>query len=938
MNVIIEVYKKIPDNRINTLKSDGIYCINEIIDSYSLYLEEGIENDEIKDLANNLINKISEKWRIFTFKDKKIQILESQSTEIKFIEQLFVDWDIDKKYQNDWIIEKSFLPGVKDTLAEVIEEIILQKIGSKKNFVKTSKLFIGNGRIPNLNSFYNPLIEEINFNYAKHKKLIFEDANNLRDSNITGKSFERFTANYESIEKINTQNSLNLNSEQIKAIENYYKKRNKLNISDIEIETIAQTWSEHCKHNIFSYPIDDLKDGIFKTYIRGATEYIMKNNENHICASVFTDNAGAIHFDENHLICVKVETHNSPSALEPFGGAITGILGVNRDIIGFGMGAQPIANYYAFCFDDFDTENTSLYRDEKKLFPKLLTKEIMNGVIKGVNVGGNCSGIPTPQGFMYFSEAFAAKPLVFVGSVGIIPKIVNGKSSCEKSPRDGDLIVIVGGRTGRDGIHGATFSSSAISSDNVKGTEVQIGDPFTQKKLSDAIIKEARDLGLYTAITDNGAGGFSSSIGEMGKNGFVVELDKAPLKSQGLKPWEIWISESQERMTLSVSPENIAKFQAIMEKHDVECSVIGKFNNSGKAIVHFHGEEILNLDTGFLHDGNPTIDLKTTKPQNFEVLEEKQFKTIEEALSDKNICSREFIAKQYDHEVQGNSVLKPLQGENKVFADSTIIKPVLTSDRCLAQSQSLAIISDEPYFQSAYAIEQAIRNIIAVGANPEKIALLDNFCWSDSNNPERLWQLKESARACYDYAIKFSAPFISGKDSMFNDFKGYDELGNKVHIRNFPALLITSVGIVDDIEDAISLDAKFADDLLYILNFDQSIENSNEFYFNYHNLVKEKIIASAITVNYGGRLTAIAKKILAGNFGVKITLDENNLFNKKPEIIVSIAPKNQQKFEDKLKNISYKLIGEVTEDNDFILNNQKISNLSKMIKCYKCLI
>lgn len=351
---------------------------------------------------------------------------------------------------------------------------------------------------------------------------------------------------------IDGNGTLGLSLAAMKAIKDYFKKLGR-NPYDIELESLAQTWSEHCKHNIFCSPIDEIKDGLYAHYIKRATREINSN----ICVSVFSDNAGGIIFDDDYLIVDKVETHNSPSALDPFGGSMTGVLGVNRDIVGFGKGAEPIMNTYYFCFAK--ESKGKLYRDKERTDKILPPKYIMKEVIHGVNVAGNCSGIPTQLGSVYFDDRFCGKPLVLVGSIGIIPRNINNAPSHIKEPKNGDKIVIIGGRVGRDGIHGATFSSEALSG-NSPSKIVQIGDPITQKKLSNAV-KEGRDLGLYNAITDNGAGGLSSSIGEMGKDGFEVDLSKVILKNDGMAPWEIWISESQERMTLAVPEENLPAFK-----------------------------------------------------------------------------------------------------------------------------------------------------------------------------------------------------------------------------------------------------------------------------------------------------------------------------------------------------------------------------------------
>ncbi|QKX02861.1 phosphoribosylformylglycinamidine synthase [Wolbachia endosymbiont of Litomosoides sigmodontis] len=763
---------------------------------------------------------------------------------------------------------------------------------------------------------------------------------------------------------IHGNGTLGLSLAAMKAIRDYF---NRLGRSpyDIELESLAQAWSEHCKHNIFCSPIDEIKDGLYAHYIKRATYEINSN----ICVSVFSDNAGGIVFDDDYLIVDKVETHNSPSALDPFGGAMTGVLGVNRDIVGFGKGAEPIMNTYYFCFAK--ELKGKFYRDKECTDEVLPPKYIMKEVIRGVNIAGNCSGIPTQLGSVYFDDRFCGKPLVFVGSVGIIPRNINNVPSHIKKPQNGDKVVIIGGRVGRDGIHGATLSSEALSR-NSTSTIVQIGDPITQKKLSSAII-EARDLGLYNAITDNGAGGLSSSIGEMGKDGFKVDLSKVLLKSDGMAPWEIWISESQERMTLAVPEKNLPMLKQIMKKHDVEISVIGEFNNTGVLTVQISSAPpIMNIETGFMHGGNPKMHLKT-KPWSRKIITAtsasragitlSQEVELKEMLSRPNICSKEFIVVQYDYEVQGSSVLKPLQGEGRVCSEAVVLRPILSSNKGIVKSQGFGSSYGEidTYHMAACAIDTAIRNYVAAGGNIDHLALLDNFCWCDAYNPERLWQLKRAAKACYDYATAFKTPFISGKDSMFNDFKGYDENGKEVMISAPPSLLISAVGIIENIENAVSLDVKMPGDLIYVLGTTDDelgrseyqlysgidtnnvpkvdAKNARKLYERFNQAIRESIIASAIAPNLGGLAIALVKSLIAGNLGAEIDfslvpigkIQNTDIINKiimfsesQSRILVTIAPQNQKRFEQLFKGVVYSCIGKITDE--------KVLNIRDILK------
>ncbi|WP_265026941.1 AIR synthase-related protein [Wolbachia endosymbiont (group A) of Bombylius major] len=776
------------------------------------------------------------------------------------------------------------------------------------------------------------------------------------DLNVSDQELEKISR-----DGIDGNGTLGLSLAAMKAIKDYFKKLNR-NPYDIELESLAQTWSEHCKHNIFSSPIDEIKDGLYAHYIKRATREINSD----ICVSVFSDNAGGIIFNDDYLIVDKVETHNSPSALDPFGGAMTGVLGVNRDIVGFGKGAEPIMNTYYFCFAK--EAKGKFYRDKERTDEILPPKYIMKEVIHGVNVAGNCSGIPTQLGSVYFDDRFCGKPLVFVGSVGIIPRSINNVPSHIKGPKNGDKIVIIGGRVGRDGIHGATFSSEALSG-NSPSTIVQIGDPITQKKLSNAVIK-ARELGLYNAITDNGAGGLSSSIGEMGKDGFEVDLSKVLLKNDGMAPWEIWISESQERMTLAVPEENLPMFKQIMKKHDVEVCMIGEFNDSKRAKVQLSSSPpIMDIETEFLHDGNPKVHLQTKPwtgewiPVSATCMTSSQETELKEMLSRPNICSKEFIVVQYDHEVQGSSVLKPLQGKGRVCSEAIVSRPILSSNKGVVKSQGFGSSYGEidTYHMAACAIDTAIRNYVAAGGNINHLALLDNFCWCDAYNPERLWQLKRAAEACYDFATAFKTPFISGKDSMFNDFKGYDENGEKVIISAPPSLLISAIGIIENIENAVSLDVKMPGDLIYVLGetLDElgrseyqlysGIGNNNvpkvdaksarKLYERYNQAIKDGIIASAIAPNLGGLIIALAKSLIAGDLGAEIDLSlvpigetqNTDIINKiimfsesQSRILVTIAPQSQKRFEELFKGVVFSCIGKVTE--------KKVLNIKDVLK------
>lgn len=841
----------------------------------------------------------------------------------------------------DWAVEIGFLPGVTDNIGHTASELLTLTLGGHQPVYSSQTLLIdGNVSESDVKAFaaalHNPLIQRAHIQKGDKPLPVFVPKVKLDNKGATVDDVDLNISDAElsAIGKDGIKNAdgtrrgpLGMSLLYMKALQDYFKKEGRP-AKDIEIETVAQTWSEHCKHTIFASPIDDVKEGLYRHYIKRATNDIRKaKGKDDICVSVFKDNSGAIIFDDNWLITDKVETHNSPSALDPFGGAITGIVGVNRDCMGFGQGAKPVLNRYGFCLAD-PASTPEYYRGKGKQNKMLSPETIMKGVVHGVNHGGNCSGIPTPQGFLYFDDRYAGKPLVFAGTVGLIPRTVNGKPAHEKRALPGDRIIMAGGKVGRDGIHGATFSSVALD-EGSPATAVQIGDPITQKKMSDALVKDIRELGLYHAITDNGAGGLSSSVGEMGgdSGGFRLELDKVPLKYPGMQPWEIWISESQERMTLAVPPGNVKKLLDLLAKRGVEAWDIGAFTDSGRAQITWHGETIMDMSMDFLHDGIPETPLKTTFTRGGEAepnLPEPDYKdAILSLLSRLNICSKEFVSYQYDYNVQGSAVLGPLQGKGRVGSESSVSRPVLNSPRGVVLSQGLApLYSDiDTYHMAAAAIDIAVRNAVAAGCPIEHLAILDNFCWCSADEPERLGQLKRACEAIYDVAVAYGTPYISGKDSMFNDFKGYNGNDNPVKISIPPTLLISGIGVIPDIANAVSIDPKQPGDLVYLLGDTRDELGGSEYYAmrgklgnnvpetdTAKNLTLYKKLsgfpfASAIAVTLGGLAAALSKSCLAGQMGMNITLPgdlrmDKMLFSESTgRVLVTIAPGDKAAFE-----------------------------------------
>ncbi len=606
--------------------------------------------------------------------------------------------------------------------------------------------------------------------------------------------------------------------------------------TDAEVEVLAQTWSEHCKHKIFASRVTLENrntgekreiDNLYKTYIQKPTKRIRERlGKNDYCRSVFSDNAGVVAFNEDYDVCIKIETHNSPSALDPYGGALTGIVGVNRDPMGTGMGAELVCNTDVFCFA------SPFYKGE--LPPRLLhPRRVMEGVRKGVEDGGNKSGVPTVNGSVVFDERYLGKPLVYCGTVGILPRELHGKPGYYKKAMPGDAIVMVGGRIGKDGIHGATFSSEELH-EGSPATAVQIGDPITQRKMYDFLMR-VRDKGLYHAITDNGAGGLSSSVGEMAEDtgGCEVDLSLAPVKYDGLRPWEIFISEAQERMTLAVPQEHLEEFLVLAKHMDVEATCLGRFTDSGKLRVIYKNKPVCALDMEFMHHGLPQLHLNASWEGECEAKEvtgelrlsvpDAELETLlPRMLARLNICSKEYMIRQYDHEVRGGSVVKPLVGVKQDGpADAAVIRPRLDSERGVVLSHGICPkFSDyDAYWMLANAIDEGVRNAVAVGADPDCMAGVDNFCWCDPvespktpDGREKMGKLVRACQALSDFCEAYGCPCISGKDSMKND---YSWGGVKISIP--PTVLFSVIGIMPDVNKSMTSDFKKPGDKIYLL-------------------------------------------------------------------------------------------------------------------------
>ncbi len=758
---------------------------------------------------------------------------------------------------------------------------------------------------------------------------------------------------------LSRRRGLALNSEEMLAIRDYFRAEGR-DPTDVELETLAQTWSEHCVHKTFKAiieyqelpasdtvpsPTPQIIDGLLDTFIRRATEEAGKP----WVRSAFVDNAGIVALDDEWDLAFKVETHNHPSALEPFGGANTGVGGVVRDILG--VSARPIAVTDVLCFGPQDVDFDNL--PEGVLHPR----QVAAGVVHGIEDYGNKLGLPTVSGAVLYHAGYTANPLVYCGCLGLLPR---GRHV--RGPQASDRIVVIGGRTGRDGLHGATFSSEALAHDTgeVAGTVVQIGDPITEKGVLE-VITAARDAGLYNAVTDCGAGGLSSAVGEMGAGlGADVELSVVDLKYPGLWPWEIWLSEAQERMVLAAPPANLDALRAICDLHGVPMTDIGCFTSTGRLTVRYRGEPVADLSLDFLHEGLPRRRLRATwTPPN---TTEPEFSapvdpggTLLRLLNHPNIASKEAVIRRYDHEVRGGTVVKPLVGvEMAGPSDATVLRPVDLEDgkrrmengewRGIALSVGINPLIGllDPYFMAWAAVDEAVRNAVAVGADPGRLALLDNFCWGNPEQPDRLGGLVRAARGCHDAARAYDLPFISGKDSLNNEYVGPG--GEMTPIPG--TLLISAAGLVPDIHRCVTMDAKAAGNLLYIAGTTRR-ELGGSHYFHLlgvyggvppqpsaegpaiaravYRAMQRGLVQACHDLSEGGLGVAAAEMALAGRLGLQLDLrmlprrrdvnhDDIALFAESlSRYLIEVAPEDAPAFEMLFDGFPLARIGTVAD-------------------------
>ncbi len=901
----------------------------------------------------------------------------------------------------DWCIWIGFRPGVKDNAGATAKEAVCDHLGitfkpdqdiytSKRYCIAAKRLkredvqklaseLLSNSIIQQFKVFsINEWDKKIGAS-VKPAKVVLDHTPCCEVINIGSNAV---------LADISDKRSLALNILDIPVIREYFldskvlESRKEVGLkepTDLELEYISQARSDHCNHNTFQgtfrYKDADtneeiIEQNLFNTYIKEPTLKLKEQKE--WVVSVLWDNAGVGRFDDENNYTVTGETHNSPSNMEAYGGAITGIVGVYRDPMGTGLGSKLFMGSFGYCVGDINYDGP--------LQPPLHPRRLLDGVIEGVKDGGNKSGVPTTFGQTLFNHGFMGKSLVFVTALGIMPNQINGKPSHEKRTSPGELIIMSGGRVGKDGIHGVTASSESYS-ENTPAGHVQIGDPYTQKKMHDFLLI-CRDKGLITFITDNGGGGLSSSVGEsaMISNGCVVWLDRVPLKYEGLDMWEIWISESQERMTIAVKPENLDRFMELSALHEVESTVIGEYTNTGKLHIKYKDQTCAYVDMDLLDKGFPSweFDAVWSSPETRGLTEPvisspSDFnKLLLTMLERPNIASKEWIFRQYDHEVQGGSVIKPLIGiKHNIPSDASVTRPVLESKKGVAFSQSLLpwYSKIDAYHMMTCTIDEAVRRLIAVGGNFYHIGGLDNFCWPNiqfdhRDNPDGKFKAAQLVRACRALkkaCEKYEIPLLSGKDSMYVDGHLKGQFGERVKISALETIQFSATSVIDDITKCISMEPKFSGDLVYVLGSTANELGASEYYELFdktgvniphvdfdkfkglyqtvQKTVESELVASCHAVARGGIGVHLSLMSMAGGFGLDINmsdlpkdsscgnlLDESLLFSESAgRFIVTIPQENRLEFEKMFNNMEAAFIGTVTDKHDHL----KITGIDK---------
>lgn len=792
-------------------------------------------------------------------------------------------------------IEVHFKPGVMDPVA-ASTEMAIGDMGLPVTEVRTGRAYLFAGALTReqlqtiaRQTLANAVVESVYFEafvpqaFAHAHEYAFELKHvPIRDLNDA------------QLQTLSRQGHLFLSLTEMKAVQDYYREQ-KREPTDIELETLAQTWSEHCVHKTLKSSVEVVDESgttlrrynnLIKETIFASTQQLIKTRNDGFCLSVFKDNAGVIRFDHQDAVCFKVETHNRPSAIEPYGGAATGIGGCIRDVLGTGLGAKPVANTDVFCVAYPDRQvGESVSREDDSSLPKgvIHPKRILQQVVAGVRDYGNRMGIPTVNGAVYFDDNYVGNPLVFCGCVGLLPN-----DKIEKKVHRGDAIVVMGGRTGRDGIHGATFSSAELTDKHQDefSHAVQIGNAIEEKRMMDVLL-QARDRGLYTALTDCGAGGLSSAIGEMGSDiGASVTLEKVPLKYKGLKYDEIWISEAQERMVLSVPQDKIAALLELSKSENVESTVIGTFGtDNDELILSYNDTEVGRMKMAFLHDGIPmptrravvgTVAGSGVSAERSNPSPPTPRRLLLSKLAHPNIASKHWIVRQYDHEVQGGSVVKPFVGPDQIGpSDAAVVRPKLNSNQGVILSCGLAPSVADPYQMAIASIDEAIRNAVCVGAELDTLAVLDNFCWPGTNDEIAMGTLVRACEACRDAALAFGVPFISGKDSLHNQFTD-SETGRVIKIPN--TLLISAIGTIPDVSQVVTMDFKRSGSTVLMIRASDpfDLQTLNRLHRAMSKLIRSGAFSAVHDISDGGYLCAVAEMCIASGIGLVIP---DSLFN-----------------------------------------------------------
>jgi len=933
------------------------------------------------------------------------EVLTNPVTQVSSLKPLDIEFDF-----CIWI---GFRPGVKDNAGATAMEAITDVLGKtfgKDTGIYTSKRYCLKGKtltragVETLarQLLSNPIIQQYKiFPREEWNKEIGADVKPAKVILDHIPCFETIAIDSdEMLSKISDERNLALNPRDIPVIREYFlgqkvlEERKKVGLStptDLELEYLSQARSDHCCHNTFNgiFQYTDAATGevvvensLFKTYIQQPT--LALKEEKDWVISVLWDNAGVGKFDDENNYVITGETHNSPSNMEAYGGAITGIVGVYRDPMGTGMGAKLFMGSFGFCVGELGYDGP--------LSPPLHPRRLLDGVIEGVKDGGNKSGVPTTFGQTLFDPGYMGKSLVFVTALGIMPALLKGKPSHEKTTSPGELIIMSGGRVGKDGIHGVTASSESFS-ENTPAGHVQIGDPYTQKKMHDFLLI-CRDEGLTTFITDNGGGGLSSSVGEsaMLSNGCEVWLDRVPLKYEGLDMWEIWISESQERMTIAVRPENLDRFMELSAEHEVESTVIGEYTDTGKLHIKYKDETCAYVDMDLLDKGFPSweFDALWLSPES-RGLTEPVISTpcdfnllLTQMMARPNICSKEWILRQYDHEVQGGSVIKPLVGVNhNIPSDASVTRPVLTSNKGIAFSQSILpwYSKIDAYHMMTCTIDEAVRRLISVGGSFDHIGGVDNFCWPNigfdpKKNPDGKFKAAQLVRACRalkDTCMAYKIPLLSGKDSMYVDGHLEGKFGERVKVSALETVQFSATSVLEDISKCVSMDPKVAGDLVYVMGITKNELGASEYYDLFgktgvniprvdfdafkicykilEKAIDKELISSSHAVARGGLGVHLGLMAMAGGLGMEIDLcslpvpqefgndlsadisDEALLFSESAgRFILTVAQDKREVFEKLCKGLAVSCVGHVTDDHNCLKiygkDKKSIVNLS----------